>query len=418
MAGVTPSRLLIVIASVSSLLLVSCAPQSSGVPVEPMVSRVPDEEPVLPVAVEPVLRESFAVTVTGRGEVLPGAERELFAAFSTAIESVEVETGSTIEAGQVVARLSTRDLERSLAAARDQLLSAQNRIAERQLSRPDLANRESDEITALRNQLQELDERYEAGEIGFDEYAERQTELRVELINLGAYRRDLAEIESGIREAQRTVVELRQQIDAAVLRAPISGTVELADLYVGRPVNRGERLARVYSFAPATAFVSLLEQDVLQVSPGSRAEVRLGVAQSVMVSGRVTHVLPERSPQGGFHVAISFQAPSVPVLKGMFAEADIVVDILPNRLLVPVDALLRENENYYVFVISEGLAWWRWVEAGRRSGDYVEVEPSPFTPAGDAERIRGVDAGELVAVAGHTLLGHKGRVVVRDDETR
>jgi len=383
-----------------------------------MVVQVSDEEPVLPVAVQPVLKDSFAITVTGRGEVLPGAERALFAAFSSVVESVEVETGTRVEAGDVIAQLSTRDLERSLAAARDRLLSAQKNIAAIRLDRPDLANRESDEIAALRDQLQRLDERYAAGEVGFAEYTERQTALRVDLITLGAYVGDFVEIESGIREAQRTVVELQQQIDDAVLRAPISGTVELSDLYPGKPVRTGERVATLYSFTPATALISLLEQDVLQVSRGNRAEIRLGVTQSITIPGTVTHILSERAPQGGFPIVISFDAPTVPVLKGMFAEATIVVDEVPDRLLVPVDALLRENENYYVFAISEGIASWRWVKIGRRSGQYVEVEPDPFTPSGDAERIHGVDPGELVAVEGHTLLGHKGRVVIQDDEAQ
>ncbi|MFW6212293.1 MAG: efflux RND transporter periplasmic adaptor subunit [Spirochaetota bacterium] len=398
--------------------LTGCTPEPSEFPNEPMVVQVSDEEQVLPVAVQPVREDSFAITVTGRGEVLPGAERALFAAFSSVVDSVEVETGTQVEAGDVIAQLSTRDLERSLAAARDRLLSAQKNIAAVRLDRPDLANRESDEITTLQEQLQRLDERYAAGEIGFAEYTERQTALRIDLITLGAYVGDFVEIESGIREAQRTVVELQQQIDAAVLKAPISGTVELADLYPGKPVRTGERLGTLFSFTPATALISLLEQDVLQVSRGNRAEVRLGVTQSITIPGTVTHILSERAPQGGFPVVISFDAPTVPVIKGMFAEATIVVDEVPDRLLVPVDALLRENENYYVFVISDGLAMWRWVEVGRRSGQYVEVEPDPFTPSGDAERIHGVDRGELVAVAGHTLLGHKGRVVIQDDEAQ
>lgn len=395
-----------------------CAPESSEFPNGPMVVQVSDDEPVLPVAVQPVLEDSFAVTVTGRGEVLPGAERTLFAAFSSVVESVAVETGAQVEAGDVIAQLSTRDLERALAAARDRLLSAQKNIAAVRLDRPDLANRESAEITALQGQLRRLDDRYAAGEVGFAEYTERQTQLRIDLITLGAYVGDFVEIESGIREAQRTVIELQQQIDAAVLRAPISGTVDLSDLYPGKPVRSGEPIATLYSFTPATARISLLEQDVLQVSRGDRAEIRLGVTQSITIPGTVTRILSERAPQGGFPVVISFDAPTVRVLKGMFAEATIVVDEVPDRLLVPVDALLRENENYYVFAISEGLAWWRWVEVGRRSGEYVEVEPDPFTPSGDAERIHGVDPGELVAVAGHTLLGHKGRVVIQDDEAQ
>lgn len=373
---------------------------------------------MLPVSVEPVVLRDFPITVDGRGEVLPGDERRIYAPFSAPVAAVTVGAGAEVTAGQVIVCLSTRELERSLAGARERLLAAQSRLAERLRNNPNLINRSGGVIDALRAELAALEARFDAGEIGFDQYSRRQTEITVALINEGAYVRDISEIEVGITEAQRTVVELEEQLAAAEVPAPIDGVVEPAHVRVGEPVRAGAQIATVYSFAPAKARVSLVEEDALRVRPGDRAMVRLGVGGDTVVPGTVERVLPERGPDGGYHAELILRPDGTQLLNGMFAQAEIVVEVLPSRLVVPVDALLRENENYYVFVIEDGMAWWRWVDVGVRSGDSVTVAPDPFTPSGEAERIHGVDPGELVAVAGHTLLGHKGRVVIDHESIR
>lgn len=379
---------------------------------------VSDEEAVLPVSVEPAELRDLPITVTGRGEVLPGDRRSVWAPFSAVVEAVFVGTGESVQAGKPILRLSTVELERSLTAAQDRLLAAQNRLAERLRNNPNLANRSSESIDSLQAELTELGRRYAAGGLDFTEYSRRHTETVVRLINLGAFNRDLAEIDAGISDAQRAVLDLQEQIDDATIASPIDGILELQEINVGEPMSAGRLVATVQSFEPARVRVSLVEEDALQVFVGNRATVTLGVSGTAKVSGVVDRVSPERGSSGGYPVDLLIARSDLRLLSGMFARAEIVVAVLPERIVVPVDALLRENENYYVFVVQDGLAWWRWVEVGRRSGDYVEVAPDPFTPSGEAERIHGVDPGELVAVAGHTLLGHKGRVLVDDAAQR
>lgn len=407
------------LALVCALLLASCGSDDTeafGDSFAP--APVSDQEAVLPVSVEPVELRDFPITVTGRGEVLPGDRRSVWAPFSAVVEAVFVDSGATVDAGEPILRLSTVELERSLTAAQDRLLAAQNRLAERLRNNPNLANRSSEAIDSLQADLTELGRRYAAGEIDFTEYSRRHTETTVQLINLGALNRDLAEIDAGIADAQRAVLDLQEQIDAATVISPIAGVLELNDINVGEPVSAGRLVATVQSFEPARVRVSLVEEDALQVFVGNRATVTLGVSGTTQVPGVVDRVSPERGSNGGYPVDLFVEPSGRRLLSGMFARAQIVVSVLPDRIVIPVEALLRENENYYVFVVDDGIAWWRWVEVGRRSGDYVEVAPDPFTPSGEAERIHGVDPGELVAVGGHTLLGHKGRVLVDDAAQR
>lgn len=401
--------------AICALVFSGCGPEAADSSVGSFAPEpIGAEEAVIPVSVARVQLRDLPITVAGRGEVLPGDRRSVSAPVSAVVESVLVGSGERVAAGQPLVRLSTVELERSLAAAQHRLLAAQNRLAERLRNNPNLTNRSGEAIESLQAELADLGRRYAAGALAFSEYSRRHTEITVELINLGAFNRDLAEIDAGISDAQRAVLELQEQIAAATIVAPIDGIVEVEDVNAGEPIDTGWALATVQSFEPATVRVSLVEEDALRVRAGDRATVRLGVGAEAVVPGTVDRILPERAPDGGYHAELIIRPVGARLLKGMFAEAEIVVDVLHDQLVVPVDALLRENENYYVFVIADGLAWWRWVDVGVRSGDVVTVAPDPFTASGEAERIHGVDPGELVAVAGHTLLGHKGRVVVDD----
>jgi hypothetical protein len=315
-----------------------------------------------------------------------------------------------------VFRLDKVALEAELQLAREELLLAENRLAQALFFNPDLSNRDDEEIRRLQSELDGLRERLRDGDLSFEEYSRRSSDIRVRLINLGAYARDLREIESGIHAARRHVTRLQAAASNADVESPIGGVVDYLGLYPGRSVSIRERLATVYSFDPAIARVNLTEGDVMRVEPGQRARVQLGVRRADTVDAEVDRVHASRSAGGGFAVDISFRPGQVRVLAGMFTEADIAVEVLEDRILVPVDALLRENERHYVFVIDDGISWWRWVTVGRRSGDYVEVEPDPFESVAEAERINGVDPGELVAVEGHTLLSHKARVTIPSSE--
>ncbi|MDA0962570.1 MAG: efflux RND transporter periplasmic adaptor subunit [Proteobacteria bacterium] len=77
----------------------------------------------------PVVRDSFAVTVTATGTVEPTTLVEVSSQLSGEIDSVHVDFNDNVEVGTVLATLDTRKLEAQLAIARASVETAKARVA-------------------------------------------------------------------------------------------------------------------------------------------------------------------------------------------------------------------------------------------------------------------------------------------------
>ena len=106
-----------------------------------------------PTASEPTLRTSqvrrgdIVITVSGTGNLLPGREISLGFRTSGTLVSLEVQVGDHVRAGDVLARLDTRELELQVAQAKASL--DQKEASLKQL----LAGASAEEVTAARNSL-------------------------------------------------------------------------------------------------------------------------------------------------------------------------------------------------------------------------------------------------------------------------
>jgi multidrug efflux pump subunit AcrA (membrane-fusion protein) len=110
-------------------------------------------------------------------------------------------------------------------------------------------------------------------------------------------------------------------------------------------------------------------------------------------------------------VSISVRNPNGRILPGMFARASLDAQRLPDRIMVPVDAILeRDNRRTLVFVFEDGRAKWRYVTPGRSNGTWVEIVENP-----DTEMLA---PGEIVLVGGHYTLQHDIPVKLVDNAAR
>ncbi len=374
------------------------------------------ESTVLPVSATEAKLQDFPLTVKARGIVLPGQERNIKTPFKGRIKEVRVRTGQHVQSGQVLFFMETEELEIQLKKAEDDLLLAQSRLAEKLRDNPELANKDTENIRNWKNALEILEQEYTNGDISFEDYADKHAVLRIQIINSGGYNRDLREVESGIRSTLSQVIQYKKSLSMAEIISPVNGIIGFENLYSGMEMHSGDLLAIVYHFDTSKAVLTVLEKDISKIKQGQDVKISIGLSGNTGISGKVSFISPvKNSNSGGYEIHVTFYPHTHPVFKGMFVEGDIVVDVLEDRIVIPAKAVLREGERYYVFVIAEDLAFWRWVEIGVKNEDFVAVLPRPFTAKGDAERTEGVDPGELIAVEGHTLLTHKARVSLTDN---
>jgi len=87
-------------------------------------------------------------------------------------------------------------------------------------------------------------------------------------------------------------------------------------------------------------------------------------------------------------VEIRVPNPGMRLKPGMFARMTIVLQERENVVVVPDSALIREQDNVYVFVANAGNAHRREVKLGLLQSEYYEV-------------LEGLSVGELVVTRGH-----------------
>jgi HlyD family secretion protein len=175
--------------------------------------------------------------------------------------------------------------------------------------------------------------------------------------------------------------------DSFTIPAPIDGVVIYVPKRGGERWEVGERvwmLAKVLEIADISSLrveAEVLEVDAARVRPGQSASVTIDAVPGSLLESEVVEVgrlVRERSmqdPSKVFDAYLPLASVDEEVMRpGMSVQAQIEVELLEGRLIVPVGAVQVTEEGPSVRVRSAGGAEWRPVVLGPRSGDRVVIE--------------------------------------------
>lgn len=175
--------------------------------------------------------------------------------------------------------------------------------------------------------------------------------------------------------------------DSFTVPAPIDGVVIYVPKRDGERWEVGERvwmLAKVVEVADISSLrveAEVLEVDAARVRPGQSASVTVdAVPGSLLTSeitevGRLVHERSVQDPSKVFDAYLPLSGVDEEVMRpGMSVQAQIEVELLTDRLVVPIGAVQLTTDGPSVRVRSKGGSQWRPVVLGPRSGDQVVIE--------------------------------------------
>ena len=142
----------------------------------------------------------------------------------------------------------------------------------------------------------------------------------------------------------------------AVLRSPIDGTVVARHIATGEAVQAGSSAAFTITDPDAMWVVGqLYQEDLRHVAVGDPAEIRAAVLPKP-IEGRVIYVGASLDPDTlTIPVRIAVENADGLLKKGLYVEASITPTHGETELLVPADAVLRDDDNLpYVYVDTGG----------------------------------------------------------------
>ncbi|HSM35840.1 MAG TPA: efflux RND transporter periplasmic adaptor subunit [Longimicrobiales bacterium] len=313
------------------------------------------------VEVEMVRQAPFTEYVTVTGSVQANRDVVVAAEESGVIRRLYVDRGAVVGAGQAIAKID------------DGVLSAQ------------------------------VDQARAAAELAQTTYERRKALWENEKIGSEiAY----LEARSNAAQAAANLATLEQRLARTVVRAPFAGFLEDRRVELGSAVVPGTPVARIVDTSPVKVLGAVPERFAADVNRGREVSITFDALDAV-VDGTVSFVgaaVDDRSRT--FPIEVRVENRDGRFKPEMSADIRLPLRVVENAIVVPQDALIRDEDGFVVYVaVPDGDAWVaevREVETGAADGGRIVIES-------------GVEAGDRVIVLGHRRVSDGDRVNVIDD---
>ncbi len=447
----------------SAIFVISaCSSQSSAAESEnpeaaaqTAVEDVEEPEKSVPVEVAVVETGDISLIFSYSGSLQPQDELNIVPGAAGRIESVMVEVGDIVKAGDPIAVIEDDIYQTQIKQAEAALTTAKLNLAKMELgSRPeeiaaaqaavelakaslnDVATVDDDERTQaasnlaraeanLRRAQSEYDKIAWAGNVGTTPQAlaleeatigyetalstynkqtnpsdsqlaplmlqVAQAELALALKVQPFRQVDLATAQAGIQQAEAAVEAAKIQLKETIITAPFDGVIAELNITEGSQVSQGTPIAHFIS-QELEAKVGVQESLISQVEQGQSASLQVTAYPSQDFPAVVTSVSPTANADSrNFEVKVIPTDGQDLLRSGMFADVSILAQENTNTILAPKEAVIQGDEPY-VFVVQENdTVEQRTVTTGLFDNERVEI-------------LSGLKPGDVVVVAGQPNL--------------
>ncbi len=286
------------------------------------------------------------VLATGILRTRVGGEVRVGAQLSGIVEKLNVVVGSKIRKGDVIATIDARPLEARLAQARAQIV-----VNEQELKRA--------EVELARSER--LDQQKLVARSDVEDKALAVSEARARL-----------------EKARRDAAVVETDMNYAVIRSPITGTVASVT------TQEGETVAASFStptFATiiedgALELIALVDEtDIGNVALGNPVSFTVESFPALEFAGRVERIAPKGTIISGvvnFEVMISIESPVEQLKPDMTTNVSIRT-AERDALVLPSATIQKDDSGRYVWVERNGELQRRTVAVGARDAGFTEI---------------------------------------------
>ncbi len=341
------------------------------------------------------------------GETQFSGSRQIVSEFASRVTSLAVSAGDAVNAGDLLATLSTRDLERQLQQVENRIAEQEAVIrSERQRGVADEQNLQLEtELLALNLQslrrVEGLSSRNlaSAADVESARRAVIQQEQSVASSQLAVDLQsdELARLTAQLAGLQSEREALIEDIELATIRAPATGIVDTVNALVGQPVGNGTALLTLHLTEPFQVRVGLPVRylDLLKEGyslpgfmswHGESAALRLNSWDSELANGALT-------------ARFDLVSPGRPLLEGVIAEVELLLPAQDQVLSLPDSAVYNNTQ---LFTVVDGqLRRHSAVVLGRSDTDNHILVRAPSVNAGElvmTTRLERPDTGLRVRI--------------------
>lgn len=374
--------LLLALLGIALLMTAAC---SSEKPAEPTVS----------VQVVPVKKATIEQTVKSEAILFPLAQSAIVPKISAPVKAFYVKRGDKVHAGQLLAKLESRDLA---AAAQDNegsydqaqaayaIATASTLPEEIQKAQGDTkaAKEALDAEQKLYDSRQDL---YKQGALprkDLDQAGVALTQARnqyelahqhLDALMAVAKQQELKAAAGQLESAKGKYLGAQAQLSYSEIRSPIDGVVTDRPLYPGEMVAAGTPLVTVMDTSSVVARAHIPQEQAALLKVGDKALITVP-GEEGPIEGKVTVVSPALDPNSTtVEVWVQAKNPKGRLRPGTSVQISALSRTIPNSVVVPSAAVLTapDGSNYVMITGSDNRAHQKTVKTGVRQDDEVQI---------------------------------------------
>jgi len=285
--------------------------------------------PVPTVRVEKPTRDTVANTLQSTGDVVSIQQADIFSKVSGNLDRVYVNLGAMVSRNQLLALIDTTELAQQVQQTGAMYFTTQ---------------------TDYQRKKQLLDE------------------------NLVA-KQDFDNAEALLKVAQANYETAKTRLGYARITAPFAGTITKRFLDPGAQVNpNASTLFTLMNLDSVKVVINILEKDVPLVTVGKEAVVTADALPDRPVEGWVGRLSQAVDPATRTMAAEIFVPNKDHRLKpGMYATVTLILSDHPNAITVPVQAVLKDANGPFVFIVENKMAKRVPIQNGIEQASRIEV---------------------------------------------
>ena len=297
------------------------------------------KEEIVAVQTEKVQKRDITQTVAATGKINPEFKVPITSEVTGEIVSLPVEEGDKVKKGQLLIKIKGDAYVAQKERAEASLQSANANLTMRKA--------ELDKITQDYNRMKELHNKNLASD------SELETANSNYLTTKALYQ----SAEANVLQSEASLKEIIDQLNKTTIYSPIDGVVtqlnvELGERVLGSGYSMGTDIMTVSDLRNIEATVEVDENDVVLISVGDTAKIKVDAFGERVFKGAVTRIgnsavttgLGTQEQVVNFEVRIKLLEPDDALRPGMSCNADIETETVHQVISVPIQSVTARSD--------------------------------------------------------------------------
>ena len=297
------------------------------------------KEEIVAVQTEKVQKRDITQTVAATGKINPEFKVPITSEVTGEIVSLPVEEGDKVKKGQLLIKIKGDAYVAQKERAEASLQSANANLTMRKA--------ELDKITQDYNRMKELHNKNLASD------SELETANSNYLTTKALYQ----SAEANVLQSEASLKEIIDQLNKTTIYSPIDGVVtqlnvELGERVLGSGYSMGTDIMTVSDLRNIEATVEVDENDVVLISVGDTAKIKVDAFGDRVFKGTVTQIgnsavttgLGTQEQVVNFEVRIKLLGPDDALRPGMSCNADIETETVHQVISIPIQSVTARSD--------------------------------------------------------------------------